>query len=647
MHDEMPFGLARQVKYAALSSEDLNTMGKRAADSYLSCGVPLNKAVVKLAQEHPSISPHQVKRVVEYANQETFQRLFDDNEKYASDKNIDFPLADPRIILHELNDGARPHIMTPPPDDYSQAPVKMAHANVEADIELCRMFGVEPVSPGMEKAAVPKGGWGNMQPGQLGWKTNSLTGLHTPVMSGTPEGAMFRRMQASNRRRAAGGMPKIGMEKEAKARYIKDIATKYLKNPEYTHEGPLAIHKGVTKLLGGRRAAKDVSKLRRWSSGGGSVRKGVARVAEKAITKGTAKFGSADFEAVDRILGVEKEAGLQALSGLGRGIMTAGRAATRGHWGQAGKALGEGARRFAASPGSGMLAGAGIGAATGAAAAGPDQRMKGALTGGLMGAAGGAMAGTGAGNLKNLWSKGTSTAPFAAMKPGWRSAAGAGAAGLGGGVLMQKGSSAGFTKEAMDYAKAGRPQAGLVLEDLREATSVDRIKQATASRGEYPEANPYGELIRVKQELTKMAQDARDAAAKNESLYHEALEKLAFEVKQHLLRGGNLGSVAHAMGTVTPPDAVKIAMRAILPDLQKHGLDPVRTQADMVHYEMVKGASSRVLNPKHPIIQSYANMVKLAEGQATLEHGFSQLHSALNEVTGTLKEAMVRHAATR
>lgn len=585
MHDEMPFGLARQTTYAALSSEDLNTMGKRAADSYLSCGVPLNKAVVKLAQEHPSISPHQVMRATEYANQETFQRLFDDNEKYACDKNIDFPLADPRVILHELNDGARAHIMTPPPDDYSQAPVKMAHANVEADIELCRAFGVEPVPPGMEK--------------------------------------------------------------EARARYIKELAKKYRANPDYGHEGALSVHKGVTKLLGGQRAAKDISKVRSWGSKGGGVRKGVAKATERVLAKGTAKLGAADLDSVDRILGVDKEAGVAALKGLGRGLLTAGRAAGRGRFRMAGKALGAGARRFGASPGSGIMAGAGIGAATGAAAAGPDQRLKGALTGGLLGAAGGAMAGTGAQGMKNLWTKGSTPVPFAAMKPGWRSAAGAGAAGLGGGVLMQKGSSADFTKEAMDYAKVGGSKAGLVLDDMRAATSVDRIKQATADRGSYPEADPYGELVRTKQRLTKMAQDARDAAAKNESLYHEALEKLAFEVKQHLLNGGNLGSVAHAMGLVTPPDAVKIAMRAILPSLQKHGLDTAKAQADAICYEMVKGASARVVNPDNPLVQSYANMVKLAEGQATLEHSFGQLHSALSEVESTLKEAMVNHAAAR
>ena len=560
MHDEMPFGLARQTKYAALSSEDLNTMGKRAADSYLSCGVPLNKAVVKLAQQHPSSSPHQVMRVVEYANQETFQRLFDDNEKYACDKNIEFPLADPRVILHDLNDGARPHVMTPPPDDYSQAPVKMAHADVEADLELCRMFGVEPVSPGIEKEA--------MRPGVGRTLLNPLIG--GPVLGGLAGGVVGGKTSGEGER--AKGVAQGALSGAALGTLVGAASIPLSVGLAYALQSERGLHlSNVAQLAGGAL--------------GGSL------IGQRLAGK------KKESSAVDRILEtvVEKEAGVG--------------------WG-------------------------------GAASAGPDQRLKGALTGGLLGGAGGALAGTGAQGLKSLWSKGTTPVPFAAMKPGWRSAAGAGAGGVLGGLAMQK-SSAAMTKEAMDYAKVGRSKAALVLDDMRAATAIDRIKQATADRGLYPEANPYGELIRAKQQLTKMAQDARDAAAKNESLYHEALSKLAFEVKQHLLRGGNLGSVAHAMGTVTPPDAVKIAMRAILPDLQKHGLDPVRTQADMVHYEMVKGASSRVLNPKHPITQSYAGMVKLAEGQATLEETFYKLHQALKEVEGTLKEAMVKHAATR
>ena len=59
-------------------------MGKQAAISYLQGEGSLNDAIIKLAQMHPSISTHQVRRVIEFANQETFSRLFSDGEKYAN-----------------------------------------------------------------------------------------------------------------------------------------------------------------------------------------------------------------------------------------------------------------------------------------------------------------------------------------------------------------------------------------------------------------------------------------------------------------------------------------------------------------------------------------------------------------------------------
>src|SRR5688572_10722848 len=121
---DLPFGIETKNTYAALSPADLQSLGKRASASYLAGEASLNDAIIKVAREYPSISPHQVQRVIEFANQETFSRLFSDGEKNASDKNIEFPVADPSVILLELNNGAKPQIMTAPPDDYSSSPVK-------------------------------------------------------------------------------------------------------------------------------------------------------------------------------------------------------------------------------------------------------------------------------------------------------------------------------------------------------------------------------------------------------------------------------------------------------------------------------------------------------------------------------------------
>lgn len=902
MNEEMPFGLARQTTHAALSSEDLNNMGKQAADAYLSCGTPLNQAVVKLAQQHASISPHQVMRVVEYTNQETFQRLFDDNEKYACDKNIDFPLADPRIILHELNDGARPHVMTPPPDDYSQAPVKLAHADVEADMELCRAFGMEPESPAMEKEAIldvalgaglgahaagkgkrGKGALAGAGGGLLGGITGGLAGMplgRGPMLLGSlagggigghlagkyvkgssktaadrvlesgmgkeaiigqaalgagfgahaagkgergagagwgalggigggiagalPGGAMGslplalvgsmvgsgmgghyagkavrkdadqrraaeRRKAKAKRRRAAarreasesaekkafliggtsgavgagegkrlpgfgagalagtaGGLGGFELAKRLSGRKVGpmmaggiggEILGGYLGGRAISKYSSKDKEAGANLLvpaaIGGLAGAHSAGEGKRLPGAGagvaggllGNVAGGVGGAvvgapliirALKRMERGKGpgvlgglglalpiagglagniygghkagqwvKEGSAE-DIVRRVSELRKEAGVAALKALGRGIGTAGKAAWRGKWRSAGKALSGGAKRFAAAPGSGALASTALGAGVGAAAAGPDQRLKGALMGGALGGAGGLAARLG---TKGMGAVGKSAKHIAEKKGkldaasnvarnlggrslsgggrAWQTAAGAGAGGLLGGAAMQK-SSSDLTKEAMDYAMEGRPKADLVLNDLCQATSVARIKQATADRGQYPEANPFGDLIRIKQQLTKMAEDAQDAVAKNKALYGEALSKLAHETKQYLLMGGNMGAVAHAMGTVTPPDAVKVAMKAIMPELQVHGLDPVKAKAETALYDMVKGAQARPVNPANPIVQAYASMVKLAEGHATLSDSFDKVCGALRDVEGTLKEAMVStYAAER
>ena len=148
--DDMPLGLYRQTTYAKLSPGDLESLGKRASISYLCEGVPLNRAIVKLAQGHPSISPHQIRRVVEFANTTTFQQLF---EKQADDKNVEFDVADPGVVLRDLNDGARGSVVTPVPEEYGASPVKTASAAVGADLELMRVFGQEPTSPTLEKSA--------------------------------------------------------------------------------------------------------------------------------------------------------------------------------------------------------------------------------------------------------------------------------------------------------------------------------------------------------------------------------------------------------------------------------------------------------------------------------------------------------------
>jgi hypothetical protein len=207
--------------------------------------------------------------------------------------------------------------------------------------------------------------------------------------------------------------------------------------------------------------------------------------------------------------------------------------------------------------------------------------------------------------------------------------------------------SSSLAKQAMDYAKSGRPHSGLVLDDLAAATSLERIKEAIAGRADYPMANPYGELIRTKQKLAKLLEDATYAKDKNADLHKEATARFQKAVVQHMYDGGNLAEVAHLMSAAGgDPGNVKTAMSLAMKELLRHGIDPVKAQADAIQYEMVKGASVRVPNLDHPIAQAYADLCKLADGGAVLREGWAQIRGQYRQVESVLQEAMTHAAAS-
>jgi hypothetical protein len=202
-----------------------------------------------------------------------------------------------------------------------------------------------------------------------------------------------------------------------------------------------------------------------------------------------------------------------------------------------------------------------------------------------------------------------------------------------------------LTKEAAAYVNARRPEYEMVLKDLEAATSLDRIKEAT--QGDYPMANPFGPLIRAKQKLAHLLDDATYAEAKNRELHKEALARFTHTVTQHMLDGGQLGEVAHAMASVPAGEEhTKLALQSVIPHLLERGLDPVASQAENIAYEMEKGARMRPVNPDHPIVESFANLHKLAEGYAVLSTSRRELEAKFNEVESVLKEAAVHESAS-
>lgn len=199
-----------------------------------------------------------------------------------------------------------------------------------------------------------------------------------------------------------------------------------------------------------------------------------------------------------------------------------------------------------------------------------------------------------------------------------------------------------LVKQAVVYAKSGRPKADLVLRDLEAATSLERIKEATVDPNPYPDANPYGDLIRARVILLKLAEESKHARDRNEFLCKEACDRWSHVVMQHILGGGSFGEVADAIAHVDDSsEGIKVAMEVLQPRFEHHQIEPARMHAQLLKYNMEKHASLRQVNPENEIVQAYATFRKLADGQEVLDESARQLNAQLDEANRVLKEAMI------
>lgn len=572
--DDMPFGLSPQ-SHAKLSREDLQSMGKQAAVAYLQGGTSLNEAVIKLAQVHPSISPHQVRRVVEFANQETFSRMFSDGEKYANDKNIEFPVADPGVVLKSLDISARPSVIEGSPEEYGCEPVKTAHAGVEADLALAWEFGVDLASPGAERTSLIE------MEKKAGANDLVITRIMEIGKDKEADGAVADRIMMAG---DEGIMPDSAAALSTDQ--VPDVARQESEEEQATKEamGPMMLDAGADEN-------PDV---------------GNEQAQHPEITH------RENMRAMERRVELEKKkqelVAMQAKQTQAAGDMGGAPSPTPGDEGGA------------PPPGGPPPGGP------------PPAEMGPPPPAGGMPPEGGAPMGPEAGMMPP---PGPPPGPPAGL-PG------------GGPFPMKKAAveqALELTKQAMVYAKSDRPRAKEVLDDLAATTSLDRIKEATAGCGQYPEANPFGELIRTKEKLGRILDDMSHTRDKNEFLQKEARDSFFHEVTQYMFGGGNLGEVTHSLQSVASDEGViKVAMDHLIPHLVSKGLNVGQARANMITYEMEKGASARVVNPKNPIVESFSALCKVAQKQRELEQAVEDVRGYYGQVEKLLSEASARDA---
>lgn len=100
-----PFSsLLLQPSGSSVPPETLEMLGRQASQMFQSQGVPLNQAIAQVVANHPELGNEHVKRIVEFANTVTFQEMFQNS----ADKNVHFEVADPGVVLRDMQDGGSP-----------------------------------------------------------------------------------------------------------------------------------------------------------------------------------------------------------------------------------------------------------------------------------------------------------------------------------------------------------------------------------------------------------------------------------------------------------------------------------------------------------------------------------------------------------
>lgn len=96
MQDLESYLLSKEEK--GVSSTELRHFGKQAAVRYVQNETPLNDSIAEFAKE-AGLNLEQIKRVAEYANNDTFVTMF----KLGFAKNITFPMADASAVAQTMN----------------------------------------------------------------------------------------------------------------------------------------------------------------------------------------------------------------------------------------------------------------------------------------------------------------------------------------------------------------------------------------------------------------------------------------------------------------------------------------------------------------------------------------------------------------
>ena len=189
----------------------------------------------------------------------------------------------------------------------------------------------------------------------------------------------------------------------------------------------------------------------------------------------------------------------------------------------------------------------------------------------------------------------------------------------GGGSVFDRGTS--------DYRQPPRVKTASV-DGAEEA--LEQIFIEKSASAEYPEVNPLGDVLDLKDKLAASYDNMTYEISSLESAYSDLADRVYGGMKQAALSGRTLGEIVQVWSVAAPsPEHIKVAFQLFTPRLLREG---VFGSSEELSDSIEKVGHVRIPNPNHPMVtdfQEYCETLsKLAELRAAREdvkEGLGQL----------------------
>lgn len=222
----------------------------------------------------------------------------------------------------------------------------------------------------------------------------------------------------------------------------------------------------------------------------------------------------------------------------------------------------------------------------------------------------------------------------------------------------------GAAHHVVDFGSAGPANPATVLQDLNDGgggstydtgnhdynSPPTRSKTASAweetvfeqmfhtSGGEYPEVNPLGDVIELRDKLGSAYEEATSMLSSLEVDYDELSSKVYGHVKQAAMNGHALSEITEIWRQAAPTDDyVKVAFAMVMPRLVDEGVFHNHVE---VADSLMKYAQVGMVDPSHPLVLDFQEFCGVLEKLAHAREAQQELGEGASRLTAFLKEAL-------